>query len=217
MVHISLEDAAKLAEASYSSKRITSPRVMHSCPHKDVQAHLLEGNILLLPGSNSVSDYLRYNLRPLLLGHKRLTLKDNSVAPGKSGTLWHQGFLAYASVVADWLIKLRVTPSYIIGHSLGAAATQILAKSYGVPGVGFAAPRPLFTRGPITSNKQCLLINRRDDPVPNMPKTFQHVGKVTALKPTVMQHFRAHKMSQYRAIVEAGQSAGVLPSHWAGR
>ena len=216
MAQFSLEDAAKLAEASYNSINIISPRVMRSCPHHDVQAHLLEGDILLLPGSNSVRDYLRYNLRPLLLGHKRLKLSDDSVAKGSSGTIWHQGFLAYAAVVADWLIKERVTPTFIIGHSLGAAAAQILTKSYGVPGIGFAAPRPRHTRGPIKNGKMCLIINRQDDVVPNLPGAFHHVGQVTALLPNPKHRFLAHKMSHYRDIVEAGQIAGRLPTHWAG-
>jgi len=216
MARFSLEDAAKLAEASYNSINIISPRVTRSCPHNDVQAHILEGNTLLLPGSNSVRDYLKFNLRPLLLGHKQLRLSDDDVGRGTSGTLWHQGFLAYAAVVADWLIKERITPTFIIGHSLGAAATQILAKTYGVPGIGFAAPRPRHSRGPIKNGKMCLLINRQDDIVPNLPGTFHHVGKVSALLPNPRRRFLAHKMTHYREIVEAGQIAGRLPSHWSG-
>lgn len=211
-----IEDAAKLAEASYSASRITSPKVTHSCDHKDVQAHLLEGNILLLPGSNSVKDYLKYNLRPLRLGKKQFQMSDDATAKGHSGTTWHQGFLAYSVVVFEWLKTLNVKPKYVIGHSLGAAATQILSKSYGAPGIGFAAPRPKFIKGPVKHHEKCLLINRFDDVVPKLPGAFNHMGRVKEISPTHKRPFPAHSMKHYREIVDQGQAASILPTHWAG-
>lgn len=216
MMNFAIEDAAKLAEASYSTDRITSPRVMRSCPHDDVQAHVLEGDILLLPGSNSIRDYVRYNLRPIRLGHRRLKMSDDVTEKGASGTMWHQGFLAYSSVVFDWLKDIGITPKYVIGHSLGAAATQILSKSYGVPGLGFAAPRTKFVDGPVKHHKKCLLINRFDDIVPKVPTAFHHLGNVTELAVDPKRNFPAHSMRHYREIVDLGQQSGKLPSHWAG-
>ncbi|MEL6838940.1 MAG: hypothetical protein AAFP85_06585 [Pseudomonadota bacterium] len=216
MMKFPIEDAAKLAEASYSSNRITSPRVMHSCDHQDVQAHVLEGNILLLPGSNSVKDYRRYNLRPLRLGKQQYRMSDDKTAKGHSGTTWHQGFLAYSVVVFEWLKTLNIRPKYVIGHSLGAAAAQILSKSYGAPGIGFAAPRPKFVKGPVKHHEKCLLINRIDDVVPKLPGAFSHMGRVKELKARKRRLFLAHSMKYYREIVELGQDAKVLPKHWAG-
>lgn len=216
MMRFPIEDAAKLAEASYSSNRITSPKVMHSCPHQDVQAHLLEGDILLLPGSNSVRDYMRYNLRPLRLGHRQYRMSDDTTAKGHSGTTWHQGFLAYSVVVFEWLKTLNIRPKYVIGHSLGAAATQILSKSYGAPGIGFAAPRPKLIRGPVKHHKKCLLINRFDDVVPKLPGAFNHMGDVKELTANPQRMFPAHSMRHYREIVDLGQQSAALPRHWAG-
>lgn len=217
MMNFSINDAAILAEASYSANRITSPRVMHSCPHQDVQAHILDGDILLLPGSNSIRDYLRYNLRPLRLGQRQFKMSDDTTEKGHSGTTWHQGFLAYSSVVFEWLKTLNITPKYVIGHSLGAAATQILSKSYGVPGIGFAAPRPKLIKGPVKHHEKCLLINRFDDVVPKLPNAFSHMGQVKQLAINPKRAFPAHAMKHYREIVDLGQSGGKLPSHWAGK
>lgn len=215
MSHISLSDAATLAEASYDISRITSPRRLKSCPHQDVQAHMLEGNILLLPGSNSFRDYIAFNLRPLRLGHKRLRLDNGGTAKGASGTIWHQGFLAYAKVIYDWLDEEGLRPHTIIGHSLGAAAAQILSKSYAAPAIGFAAPRPKCARGSVKHSELCLLINRTDDRVPKLPSSFHHMGRAKLLKPPKSSNtIRAHKMTSYKDTTSAAVNAGVLPRQW---
>lgn len=215
MSHISLNDAATLAEASYDIARITSPRRLKSCPHPDVQAHVMEGDILLLPGSNSFKDYLAFNLRPLRLGHKRLRLEDGGTEKGASGTVWHQGFLAYAKVIYDWLDAEDVKPRTIIGHSLGAAAAQILSKSYAAPAIGFAAPRPKFARGAVKYSDLCLLINRTDDRVPKLPSRFHHMGRAKLLKPPRSgTTFSSHKMTSYQETTGAAVTAGVLPRQW---
>ncbi len=214
MGHISLNDAATLAEASYDISRIQSPKVLKSCPHRDVQAYMLEDDILLLPGSNTVRDYLRYNLRPLRLGEARLRLKDGGKAKGASGTFWHQGFLAYAKVIYDWLDKENLKPATIIGHSLGAAAAQILSKSYAAPAIGFAAPRPKFVKGSIKHEELCLLINRNDDLVPTLPSGFHHMGKAKLLAPPPRNWFASHKMSSYKVTTAEAQQSGALPKSW---
>ena len=216
MMSFPIKDAAILAEASYTPGAIHQPAIMHSCPHDDVQAHLLEGNILLLPGSNSFDDYKNFNLRPIRLGKRKLRMDDNKAEPGESGTVWHQGFLAYAAEIFHWLIQKGAAPSFVIGHSLGAAAAQILAKSYNVPAIGFAAPRTKFSRGPVKHHRQCLLINRRDDIVPRLPGSFFHMGQVKNLSPAVKRPLPAHAMRHYRAIVDEAQAAGTLPKKWAG-
>lgn len=84
MARYKISDAALLAEASYSVAGIKKPRVIQSCPDRDVQAYILEDGMLLLTGSNSVSDYFRFNLRVLNLGHKRMKMsrgQRNCLAP----------------------------------------------------------------------------------------------------------------------------------------
>lgn len=208
-----LKDAATLAGASYTAGMIVSPPVKHSLNHDDVQAHLLQGDILLLPGSNSVRDYLKFNLRPLRLGNTQLRMSDDTTEKGASGTTWHQGFLHYSRIIYDWLQDGGIRPKFIIGHSLGAAATQILSKSFDVPAIGFAAPKPKKTKNPVKHDDKCLLLNRTDDIVPKLPGSFNHMGQAKFLT-SAQRKFNAHSMPHYQEIVGAAVQAQGLPETW---
>jgi len=217
MTTYKLIDAATLAEASYRSDRIISPAVIKSLDHDDVQAHLLEGNILLLPGSNSVRDYVKFNLRPLRLGNQRFVMKHTTdSAKGASGTWWHQGFLRYSVEIFEWLKAEEVTPRYIIGHSLGAAAAQILSKTYNVPAIGFAAPRPKRSNNRVVQDGRCLLVNRTDDPVPRVPSTYHHMGKATLFKSVKHRSIFAHSMRHYIDVIKEDDLFKTLPEKWGG-
>lgn len=212
-----VKDAATLAEASYKAGRIVSPRVIKSLDHDDVQAHLLEGNILLLPGSNSVRDYVKFNLRPLRIGNQRMVLKHaTDTQKGASGTKWHQGFLQYSIEIFEWLKKENVTPNYIIGHSLGAAAAQILSKTYNAPAIGFAAPRPKWSKHGVVQDGRCLLVNRSDDPVPKVPSTYHHMGKTKLFKSKKHRTLFAHSMGHYIDVIKEDNKFKVIPETWAG-
>ena len=209
--------AATLADASYKAGRIISPPVIKSLDHNDVQAHLLKGNILLLPGSNSVRDYVKFNLRPLRLGDQRLVLKTATNAEkGASGTKWHQGFLRYSIEIFNWLKKEEVRPNYIIGHSLGAAAAQILSKTYNTPAIGFAAPRPKWSKHSVVQDGRCLLINRSDDPVPRVPSAYHHMGKAKLFKSKKHKTIFAHSMAHYIKIIDEDDKFKVIPELWGG-
>lgn len=212
-----LKDAATLADASYKAGRIVSPRVIKSLDHDDVQAHLLEGNILLLPGSNSVRDYVKFNLRPLRLGNQQFVLKHATGSEkGASGTRWHQGFLRYSIEIFEWLKREGVTPNYIIGHSLGAAAAQILSKTYNKPAIGFAAPRPKWSKHGVVQDGRCLLVNRTDDPVPKVPSSYHHMGKAKLFKSVKHKSLFAHAMPHYINIISEDNKFKVLPETWSG-
>lgn len=212
-----LKDAATLADASYKAGRIVSPRVIKSLDHNDVQAHLLDGNILLLPGSNSVRDYVKFNLRPVWLGGQRFVLKHATDSEkGASGTKWHQGFLRYSIEIFEWLKKENVKPNYIIGHSLGAAAAQILSKTYNTPAIGFAAPRPKWSKHGVVQDGRCLLVNRTDDPVPKVPSAYHHMGKTKLFRSVKHKSLFAHSMRHYINIIDEDIDFKVLPETWAG-
>lgn len=208
--------AAKMAEASYKGRRHSSlaRSIRYELDEDDVQALFLKGDILLIPGSNSVADYLKFNLRVLNIGGKKYRLNDEHTEKGASGTTWHQGFLRHAQVIFAWLERTRIKPRYIIGHSLGAAATQILVRTYGVPGIGFAAPRPRRSPGAIKHSQLCLCINRDDDTVCDLPGSFHHMGKVHRAR-SKRSIFRAdHKMKHYRRVIDEQQVAGLLGKRW---
>lgn len=211
-----LKTAAQLALASYSATTHGSvaPHIAHSLDRNDVQAHLLDNGVLLIPGSNALMDYVRFNLRVLTFGGKRYTMSDTTTEKGASGTIWHQGFLRHAKEIYDWIEALERKPSYIIGHSLGAAATQILTKSWAIAGIGFAAPRPRKARGPVVNDGFCLCITRVDDPVCNLPGSFHHLGRVEKCRPRRSIFGPNHAMKHYRAAVDEYQAAGKLPQKW---
>ncbi len=211
--------AAQMAEASYKGSRDASikraiVKKSHELDEDDVQAVFLKGDILLIPGSNSVADYLKFNLRVLNIGGKKYRLNDDDVEPGASGTIWHQGFLRHAQVIFAWLERERLRPKYIIGHSLGAAATQILVRTYGVPGIGFAAPRPRRSPGSIKHSELCLCINRDDDKVCDLPGSFHHMGKVQRAHAKRSTLGPDHKMKHYIRVIDEMQVAGDLGTRW---
>ncbi|WP_136441791.1 hypothetical protein [Pacificoceanicola onchidii] len=208
--------AAQLAHSSYKADTHPSvaPRIARSLDQGDVQAHLLDNGVLLIPGSNSVMDYLKFNLRVLWIAGKKYAVKDAVSEKGASGTIWHQGFLRHAKVIYDWVEAGGTKPTYIIGHSLGAAATQVLTKSWAVPGIGFAAPRPRKARGPVKHDKLCLLINRDDDPVTKLPFSFNHMGQVHRARAARSSFGPDHHMKHYKAVVKEEQGKGRLGPSW---
>lgn len=207
-----LTRAAELAEAAYTGKPhpIIAPQWKATLAEGDVEAHLLTDNTLLIPGSNSVMDYIRFNLRIQRLGKRRLRMASSDSA----AISWHQGFLAHAKVVQDWLMDNRHAPSFIIGHSLGAASAQILSSGWNVPAVAFAAPRPCRTASALTAAKRCLCINRTDDRVCALPGGFHHLGRVHACRPRGPSPGLNHSMRHYIGTVQEGLAAGTLPAIW---
>ena len=213
MTRIRLTDAATLAQQSYKPHTIQSPRITDSLnTSDDVQAHLTETGVLLLPGSNSIHDYFHFNLRFFQVGPKRYRLATSSTERGASGTIWHQGFLIYSRKIFDWLGHRR--PKLIIGHSLGAPATQVLSKTYNTPGIGFAAPRPRKGGGSVRHDDKCLSICRVDDTVCGLPPNFNHLGDARFFEPASDNWGLDHSMKNYRKILQAHNGPDQLPTLW---
>lgn len=212
MTKIRLRDAATLAQGCYKATDIKKPRIVDSLDKSGVQAHLTDNGILLLPGSNSVLDYIHFNLRVFNVGHKKYRLADGTTERGASGTRWHQGFLVYSRMVYDWMGQRR--PRLIIGHSLGAAATQILSKSYNVHGIGFASPRPKKGGGRVRNDDKCLSICRVDDTVCAMVPRFSHLGQAKFLEPPENNFGMDHSMQNYRKILEENRGPDKIPDSW---
>lgn len=208
----SLMDAAKLAQASYKPHLIKSPRITDSLDKGGVQAHLLEDGTLLLPGSNSLLDYAHFNLRVFNVGGKKYRLASKTTQRGASGTRWHQGFLIYSKVVFDWVGHRK--PKLIIGHSLGAAAAQILSKSWNRHAIGFAAPRPKSAGGTVANSSKCLLVCRVDDVVCSLTPGFHHLGDARFLEPESVNWGGDHSMKNYIRILKSNKGPDKVPSKW---
>lgn len=206
--------AADLAAASYRPQRQPElrHRIVRSIDELDVQAHLLDNGLLLIPGSNSAGDYLRYNLRPLRVGGRQYRVRDAGTGTAL-GMSWHQGFLAHAMVIHE---RLRgTTPRFIIGHSLGAAAAQVLALLWRIPAIGFAAPRLVAGGRPVSNERLCLCLWRDDDPVGTFPsRRFRQVGRSVALTETPGRGLFNHAMPHYRAALRDPRHRGRVPAVW---
>lgn len=206
-----LDRAAELAEASYAGKaaEVIAWQWSDTLDQDDVMAHLLTDDTLLIVGSNSWRDYVRFNLRIQRLGAPRMRLANVNVP-----VTWHQGFLAYTKGVQDWIQEKGVTPSFIIGHSLGAAAAQILSAGWDIPAIAFAAPRTCRTENAQAVAPRCLCVNRADDLVCTLPGRFGHIGTVKPYTPHAPSPGMDHHMRHYREAVSDGVPRQIIPHRW---
>ena len=110
---------------------------------KHVDAGLTHDNKLVITGSDSWQDYMMYNLRPLrpLPKMPEIDLLTTSDLPKNA---FHKGFLLHAARVRRFLGKHQ--PDFVVGHSLGAAAAQILGTALGVPTICLASPQVVKRR-----------------------------------------------------------------------
>ena len=212
--------AAKMVESSYDIFRRPAARnslkgnIKGKLDENHVQALFLKQNILLIPGSNSIADYVMFNLRVLNFGGKKFRLNDELTETWGPGVIWHQGFMKHAKVITDWMRRKGFKPKYVMGHSLGAAATQIIVRTHGIPGIAFAAPR--VTRGVVqpAPASDCLCLNRLDDKVCSLPASFQHLGEIhEGVGKRSFLRFD-HSMKHYKDMVATQQRAGKLGTHW---
>lgn len=205
-------NAAELADISYHAlgHQKTRSRIVTHVHQDDVTAYLLDDGTLLIPGSDSVFDYARYNLRPFRIGGKKYTLGSSETGEALGG-FWHQGFLAHSMVIYE---KLKKTPpKFIIGHSMGAASAQILSLLWNVPSIGFAAPRVYLGRASVPSKPLNLSIWRSDDIVGWLPSDkFSHAGHAVELK--IASGMPRHKMKHYRSALTDPNFKNAVPNAW---
>ncbi|MFQ6547430.1 hypothetical protein AADZ90_005690 [Aestuariibius sp. 2305UL40-4] len=214
MRKMTLKAAAELAAASYDPENAAATRGRIRVTHDkdDVQAYLLDDGVLLIPGSNSLADYTKYNLRMLRLFRQKTQVHIPGTEPGASGAIWHQGFLAHARSIYDRFNDRR--PEFIIGHSLGGASAQILSMSWDVPAVAFAAPRPLRSAVPVPNEGKCLTVCDSRDWVTDLPPgRFRHLRLAQRLNLSGGYAFQ-HPMKHYKMLIDPGVRARVLPMVW---
>jgi len=212
---MALPQAAMLAESSYAKSvkhAGLKPRIVATLDANDVQAYMLDDQTLLIPGSDTALDYLKFNLRLMSIGGTRYKVK-NSATGEKIGRIWHQGFLAHAMFVQKTFEASP--PKFIIGHSLGAASAQILSMVWQVPAICFAAPRVYFGGEGIQNSQKCLCLWRTDDPVGRLPNhRFRHAGKSISLGKSRRRGILNHHMRHYNAAIKDPNHSSVIPSVW---
>jgi len=212
MTNISIQDAALLAQQAYDPRRYpsVSAKISRTLDKGDVQAVMLNDGTLLIAGSNSIADYAKFNMQAFKVLGQRFQILDGDTEKGASRTRWHQGFLTHAKVIYDF-VGAQV-PRLISGHSLGAASAQILCKTWGVPAVGFASPRPHFGKGRLKNEGGMLNICRTDDSVCFVPPGFRRLGKTIMLKPQQPHHGLDHSMENYIGMLKFDILG--MPAQW---
>ena len=151
--------------------------------------------VYLLRGTDSLRDWADFDLQ---IGH--------AVEQGDT-RVWHAGMLRYGRVcyafAKGWLEAGR-SIDLVLGHSLGAGALQVVAPSLRIRGVGFAAPRPLYSLEPPDGAELVELHCATDDLVCYAPPTAHHVGEVRWHKPRRRRApLKAHDADSYGDLLQA--------------
>jgi hypothetical protein len=209
MRNMDLMDAARLAENSYKGSAHLPP-IRLNINESHVQAFLLMDNTLVIPGSNELVDYTKSNL---VTGKQKISWDKMGKAAGNA--IWHKGFAGHAATIANKLGTLR--PTFIIGHSLGAAAAQILGCIYGVPAIGFASPMPRHGKTRLKHEGLVLNVVRNDDIVCRMPPKnfgFRRVGNTEVMHPASSNPGEDHSMPHYIKLMEIERRQGKIVKSW---
>ncbi len=209
MRNMDLMDAAHLVADSYKGAAHLPP-VRAEIDEGHVEAFLLSDNTLVIPGSNELVDYTAGNL---VTGKQKISWDTMGKAAGNA--IWHKGFAHHAATIANKLGRTK--PTFIIGHSLGAAAAQILGCIYGVPAIGFASPMP--RRGPSKLKHEGLVLNvvRNDDFVCRMPPKqfgFRRIGNTEVMHPVGINFTEDHSMPRYIKLMKIERAAGKIVKSW---
>lgn len=212
MTRMSILDAAELARKSYLG-RAELPPVRKELNKHGVQAFLLTNNTLVIPGTNEASDWTDFNLKIFETNGVKPAMDDVGKLFGN--TIWHAGFRAHAREILEFMGSLK--PSYIIGHSLGAASAQILGSIWKVPTVCFASPMPRRGKAKLTGAGWVINFVRNDDMVCRMPPKnfgFRRVGSVEVMHPTANHQGGDHAMPHYIDAIHIELASGGIPTHW---
>jgi len=175
-----------------------------------VQAYLLKDKTLVVPGTNEMSDWGRYNLAT-----RRVWSQNLSREAGASGALWHKGFLAHARAVYNFVVMLK--PKFLIGHSLGAASVQIAGASLAKPTVAFASPRTKHGKAYFKGEGWVVNINRVDDTVCHVPPPstgYRHLGSQYWMAPSKVNVGGDHQMKHYIRLLDDKHASRNVPKKW---
>jgi hypothetical protein len=178
----------------------TSIKVKAIYDKNEAEAFALEGGILVIPGSDSVEDYWRYNLRGVAWMNLFRRKKRK----------FHKGFLSHAQEIHDFA-KENGTKR-ITGHSLGAASSQLLASMLNVEALNFAAPKVVLRGWSVQVNKPIRNFNRKDDRVAKLPSfLWKHVGDTYVLD-TKKPHLGGdHKIKHYETAMNMDVVQNEVP------
>jgi hypothetical protein len=212
MKQIDILDACDMIDAAYKGR--DSDQVAHEIDIRGVQARFLKSGVLVIPGTNELSDWFDFNLNVF---DRNTEGHGFEVVPGDSGSQWHAGFLEHAQIVYTFAKGLR--PKFIVGHSLGAASAQIVGTSLGLPTVAFASPRTLRGRATNRLKTEGWVVNycRVDDTVCHLPSTLQNfrvLGSQYWLSPDEPEIGEDHSIKNYHRLLKTKKVQDRVPMSW---
>lgn len=202
-------DAANLVQSSYKWRKHV-PGNAKSIGRGHVQAYLMADHTLVIPGSGELKDYTRSNLVV-----SQTKMKWPAMGRAAGNAIWHKGFAQHALVIVDALGGRK--PKIIIGHSLGAAAAQILGCILGLPAIGFASPMPLKGQTLLHHEHKILNVVRNDDLVCRVPPAklgYRRVGNTEVMHPKRVHIGEDHSMKQYITLMKIERNEGLIVRRW---
>lgn len=209
MGQLALLDAARMIEETYAGRNRAD--VVNEIDVAGVQAVLLKNGVLVIPGTNELSDWFDFNLN----AGENPDSHGFDVLAGDSGAKWHGGFLEHAQMV--YMFAKGVRPKFIVGHSLGAASAQIVGMSLRVPTIAFASPQTCRTRERMEHEGWVINLCRVDDTVCHVPPKllgFRTIGSRYWLKPDDLNVGEDHSIEHYAALLSQERVRARVPLAW---
>lgn len=181
---------------------------------RGAQAFVTRDGDLVIPGTNEHGDWTRFNID--VLGIADGPIPGLALVPVSQIGVWHNGFLRHADSVYRFARHHR--PRFIVGHSLGGAAAQIIGHRMRIPTITFGAPRVYRGRTrPLAGEGWVLNLCRSDDPVTGVPEIigFRHLGTVRRLDTGGPVLARNHPMAKYLSLIgEDAQRFAQVEREW---
>ena len=191
-------DAAALVSAAYSA----TLRFAAANGEAGVQAYVTHDGDLVIPGTNECEDWRRFNLQ--VHAQRSARIPGLKIVPQSDLGSWHIGFLRHADSVFRFALPHR--PRFVVGHSLGGAAAQIIGWRLRIPTVTFGAPR-VYKGGARRRPGEGWVLNicRSDDPATGVPllSGFRHLGSTRNLRTGRPVSTVNHPVAEYARLLEA--------------
>lgn len=205
----STTEAADLVAAAYSG------RLRYSAANSEpgAQAYITPAHDLVIPGTNECEDWRMFNLQVHAQANARIP--GLLLVPQADVASWHFGFLRHADSVFRFARHHR--PRFIVGHSLGGAAAQIIGHRMRLPTVTFGAPRVYKGRLPRLAGEGWILnLCRSDDPVTGVPALsgFRHLGTARRLGTGQPVSSRNHPVAEYQRLLGSEDRFARIEREW---
>lgn len=205
----STTDAADLIAAAYSGRL----RFAAANSEPGAQAFITHDRDLVIPGTNECDDWRRFNLQ--VHAPANAWIPGLQLVPQADVGSWHFGFLRHADSVYRFA---RIhQPRFVVGHSLGGAAAQLIGHRMRLPTITFGSPRVYKGRlSQIGGEGWVLNLCRSDDPVTGVPTLsgFRHLGTTRRFNTGRPVSSRNHPIAKYLGLIGTTVALARIEREW---